>query len=43
VVEHVFRTIGRPDREAVMIVVSEAAAATNGDEPGISDLGQDHR
>ena len=43
VVQHVLRAVGRPQREQVMIVVREAAAATHGDEPRVPDLGQDHR
>jgi hypothetical protein len=43
VVEHVLRAVGRPDREEVMILVLEAPAATDGDEPGIPDLREDHR
>jgi hypothetical protein len=43
VVEHVLRAVSRPDRQEVMIVVLEAAAATQGDEPRIPDLGEDHQ
>lgn len=42
-VERVLRAVSRPHREQVMIVVLEAAAATNGDEPRIPDLGEDHQ
>jgi hypothetical protein len=43
VVEHVLRAVSRPDREQVMVVVLEAAAATDRDEPRIPDLGEDHQ
>jgi hypothetical protein len=41
VVQHVLRAIGRPHCEEVVIVILEAAAATHGDESGVSDLGED--
>ena len=41
-VEHVLRAVGRPQREKVMIVVLEAAASTQGDEPRIARPGEDH-
>ena len=40
--EHVLRAVGGPDREQVMIVVAQGAAATDGDESRIADLGEDH-
>jgi len=42
VVQDMLRAVGRPHREEAVIVVPEAAAATQGDEPGIPDLGEDH-
>jgi hypothetical protein len=33
VVQHVLRTVSRPDRQKAVIVLLEAAAATLGDEP----------
>src|SRR6185437_11639218 len=33
----------RPERESVVVVVRQGAAASDGDEPRIADLGQDHR
>jgi hypothetical protein len=33
VVQHVLRTVGRPQRQETMIVVLEGPAATHGDEP----------
>jgi len=36
------RAFGRPHREELVIVVLETAAATQCDEPEISDLGEDH-
>jgi hypothetical protein len=42
VVEHVLRAVGRPDGEKPMVVVLEGSAATDGDEPRIPDLGEDH-
>src|SRR6266542_2808702 len=42
VMQHMLRAVGRPHREEVVIVVLEAAAATQRDEPGIPDLGEDH-
>jgi hypothetical protein len=42
VVEYVLRTVGRPDRESVVIVVLERPSATDGDQARIPDLGKDH-
>ncbi len=41
-VQHTFSAVGGPDREAVMILIAKASAATHGDEPRIADLRQDH-
>jgi hypothetical protein len=35
-------TVSRPDREQTMLVVFERPASTDGDEPRIPDLGEDH-
>ena len=43
VVQDVLRAVGRPPREKTMVVVLEGPAATYGDEPWISDLGEDHQ
>jgi hypothetical protein len=43
VVQDVLRAVSRPHREKTMIVVLEGPAATDGDEPRIPDLGEDHR
>jgi hypothetical protein len=43
VVQHVLRAVSRPDRQKVVIVVLEAAAATHCDEPQIPDLWEDHQ
>jgi hypothetical protein len=40
--EDVVRAVRRPDRESVMVVVLERAAAPDRDEPGIANLRQDH-
>ena len=40
--QYVLRAVGRPHGEQAVIVVLEAAAATHGNEPGVTDLGQDH-
>ena len=40
---NVFGAVGGPDREEVVIVVLEAAAAPDRDEPRVPDLGEDHR
>ena len=42
VVQHVLRAVSRPHREKTMIVVLEEPAATDGDQPRIPDLGEDH-
>src|SRR2546430_11600987 len=42
VVEHVLRTVSRPDPQKVVIVVLEASAATHGDEARVPDFGEDH-
>ena len=42
VVQHVLRAVGRPQREKVVVFVLEGAAAADGDEPRITDLGEDH-
>ena len=41
--KHVFRAIGRPDGEQMVIAIPEASAPTHGDEPRIADLREDHR
>jgi len=43
VVQHVLRAVGRPDRQKAVIIVLEAAAATQSDEPRIPDLREDHQ
>ena len=42
VVEDVLGAVGGPQREQVVVVVLEGAAATQGDEPRVADLGEDH-
>jgi len=43
VVQHVLRAVSSPDRQKAVIIVLEAAAATQSDEPRIPDLGKDHQ
>jgi len=43
VVQYVLRAVSLPERQKVVIAVLEAAAATLGDEPRITDLGKDHQ
>lgn len=41
-VEDVFRTLGRPEREAPMVVFGQKSAALHGDEARVSDGGKNH-
>ena len=40
--QHVLSAIGRPKCEQVVVGVSQGPASTQGDEPGVSNLTEDH-